>query len=288
MPSKRNWTDAALEAAVKASTTHLMVLKRLGLSGRGGSHYNIKKRITELGLDTSHFTSAPNNFSRPWTADQLARVVAATKSYAGVISALGLDPANGIENKVRRHIKALGLSTAHFSRRHNRGKARWSEQDLRTAVAASRSYSQVIRALGLIPAGGNYNQVQRRIRELSLDVSHFTGAGWSAGLKLPGHARPLSEVLVQGSAIGSHALKLRLFAAGLKKPECELCGWAGIRECDGQTPVELDHANGDKTDNRIENLRVLCPNCHALQPTHRGLNRKSKRSVAPVGFEPTL
>jgi 5-methylcytosine-specific restriction endonuclease McrA len=47
---------------------------------------------------------------------------------------------------------------------------------------------------------------------------------------------------------------------------------------DGRIPVELDHVNGDKSDNRIENLRILCPSCHSLQPTHRGLNQKQRRS----------
>ncbi|MGB4076287.1 MAG: HNH endonuclease [Minisyncoccia bacterium] len=42
-------------------------------------------------------------------------------------------------------------------------------------------------------------------------------------------------------------------------------------------PVELDHVNGDRHDNRIENLRILCPNCHSLKPTHRGRNKTNCR-----------
>ena len=73
-----------------------------------------------------------------------------------------------------------------------------------------------------------------------------------------------------------NTLKQRLFRAGLKTEKCEMCGWAA-QAPDGRIPVEIDHMNGDKTDNRIENLRILCPNCHALQPTHRGLNRKRRK-----------
>ena len=156
-------------------------------------------------------------------------------------------------------------------------KPRWTDGELREAVAASASYSQAIRRLGLVPAGGNYVQVQRRIRELALDTSHFTGKRWNVGLKFrPSPPAPLEVVLVVGRPTGSHKLKKRLFRAGLKAPVCELCGWAA-RAPDGRIPVELDHINGDRSDNRLENLRILCPNCHSLQPTHRGLNHKRRK-----------
>lgn len=176
--------------------------------------------------------------------------------------------------KLRARIRALGLETAHFSHAHGRYRLTWTDDQLRGAVASSKSYSQAIRHLGLVPAGGNFVQVQRRIRELALDTSHFTGKGWNAGLKLrPNPPAPLEDVLVADRSTGSHRLKQRLFRAGLKQPMCELCGWAA-RAPDGRIPVELDHINGDRTDNRIENLRILCPSCHSLQPTHRGLNRR--------------
>lgn len=173
----------------------------------------------------------------------------------------------------------LSLSTQHFVRVRAayRRRPRWTDDQLREAVAAATSYAQAIRTLGLVPAGGNFVQVQRRIRELALDTSHFLGRGWNVGWKVDPRPRlPLAEVLVAGRWTTSHALKKRLFAAGLKQPRCELCGWAE-RAPDGRIPVELDHMNGDKLDNRFENLRILCPNCHALQPTHRGLNQRRRK-----------
>lgn len=154
-------------------------------------------------------------------------------------------------------------------------KRSWTDEQLRRAVAASRSYRAVLIRLGLIPAGGNYAQVQRRVRQLSLPTGHFTGKGWNVKLRFKPHpAVPLHDLLVVNGTAQSHVLKKRLFVAGIKKPQCELCGWA-VQAEDGRIPVELDHINGDHYDNRLENLRILCPNCHSLQPTHRGKNKKA-------------
>jgi hypothetical protein len=150
----------------------------------------------------------------------------------------------------------------------------WTDDQLKEAVRSSRSYRAVILKLGLVPAGGNYAQTQERIHALGLDTSHFTGMAWNMGLIfVPNPPRPLEELLIKGSRVQSHLLKRRLFAEGIKEPFCAMCGWCEMSR-DGRVPVELDHINGDHYDNRIENLRILCPNCHSLQPTHRGRNKK--------------
>ena len=154
---------------------------------------------------------------------------------------------------------------------------RWTDQDLVKAVRASRSVRQVIHKLSLIPAGGNYTHVNRRIKEMSLDTSHFTGKGWNTSWRFDPRTprKPLGEILTRSSTVQSHKLKNRLFEVGLKKPQCELCHWSE-QSIDGRIPVELDHINGDHSDNRISNLRILCPNCHSLQLTHRGMNKKNR------------
>lgn len=157
------------------------------------------------------------------------------------------------------------------------GKARsWSEKDIRRVVSTSHSLRQVIVGLNLMPAGGNYDQVKKYIKETGLDVSHFKGRAWNKGLKGLGKPRiSLEDILKRNSSYQSFKLKKRLFDAGIKQKKCEECGWAKKNK-DGYLPLELDHINGDRHDNRLENLRILCPNCHSLKPTHRGRNRNSK------------
>lgn len=151
-------------------------------------------------------------------------------------------------------------------------KRSWTDKQLVEAVKISKSYRNVLLLLGLIPAGGNYAQVQHRIDQLALSTDHFSGMGWRLHDHTPTvAATPLEQLLVAGSRVQSYKLKRKLFEAGLKKPECELCKWSEAAD-DGRIPVELDHINGDHYDNRISNLRILCPNCHSLQPTHRGKN----------------
>lgn len=155
-------------------------------------------------------------------------------------------------------------------------KRSWTEAQLKVAVKNSTSVRQVLQKLKLKEAGGNYTQIKNAIEDYAINIEHFTGKGWSKGLK--GIGKPfisLDKILVLDSRFQSHKLKKRLFKEGLKKPKCEECGWAK-QSIDGRIPIELDHINGDHKDNRIHNLRILCPNCHSLKPTHRGLNRKKK------------
>jgi hypothetical protein len=87
---------------------------------------------------------------------------------------------------------------------------------------------------------------------------------------------PLEDVLAAGRARSRHHVKLRLLIAGLKDQRCEACGLAEWR---GQTlSLELHHINGDGLDNTLENLRLLCPNCHSQTNTWGGRNKTRRRA----------
>ena len=165
-------------------------------------------------------------------------------------------------------------------------KRKWTEENLRKAVTSSTSIRQVLNKVGLIQAGGNYNQIKKYIDIYKINTKHFKGRAWNKGLVGIGKPRiKIEEVLTINSNFQSYKLKKRLFEIGLKDKKCEECGWKKISK-DGRLPLELDHINGNSNDNRLENLRVLCPNCHSLKLTHRGRNRKG--SGGGTGIRATL
>ncbi len=151
-------------------------------------------------------------------------------------------------------------------------RRKWTEKQLVDAVKSSESMRSVLIKIGLKPAGGNYSFISSQVKNLGLDTSHFKGKAWNKGKRFPKKRENLDDLLVQNSNYQSYKLKKLLFQYKLKQPKCELCSWADI-SVDGRLPLELDHINGDRKDNRLVNLRILCPNCHSLQPTHRGRNK---------------
>jgi hypothetical protein len=159
-------------------------------------------------------------------------------------------------------------------------RPRWcSEEDVRAAVADSLSYAEVLRRLGLRAAGGNHRTIRKYVEDVWLiPVDHFDAQ--RARSAVPARATPLDEVLVEGSTYHRGHLKRRLLAEGLKRSECEMCGqgdmWRGRR-----MSLVLDHINGVHDDHRLENLRIVCPNCNATLDTHCGRHKTRKHHDRP-------
>ncbi len=147
---------------------------------------------------------------------------------------------------------------------------KYSESELKAAVSSSASLRQTLLALGVSPYGGNYTVLKKAINHFKLDVSHFHGRAWNRGKKLP-KRRATQEYLSNQQPIQSYKLKKRLLNEGYLKPACAGCErtlWLGR-----PIPLELDHVDGNRKNNSLNNLRLLCPNCHALTPTYRSKNR---------------
>jgi 5-methylcytosine-specific restriction endonuclease McrA len=141
---------------------------------------------------------------------------------------------------------------------------------LKAAIAKSLSLRATLKELGLDASGNNYTVLHRKINEFKLNTKHFLGCGVRKGQKF-GPRRELAYYLKYGSKITTHHLRLRLLHDGIFKHCCVNCKkskWLGAK-----IPLELDHIDGDNRNNVLKNLRLLCPNCHALTPTHAGKNK---------------
>lgn len=149
-------------------------------------------------------------------------------------------------------------------------KERYEKESFSKIVSESYSIAEVGRKLGLRQAGGTYSTIAKYIKKYELDTSHFTGQCWNfekAHSELTS-VIPLEDILKEGTNYKSHYLKLRLVEAGIKEYVCEKCGCDGTWQGEPIT-LELHHINGNHYDNRLENLQILCPNCHSQTPTHK-------------------
>jgi 5-methylcytosine-specific restriction endonuclease McrA len=175
---------------------------------------------------------------------------------------------------LKKTIKEYDLSTEHFIRHSNR---KYDANELKRLVKKSTTYSEVCRSLNIKESGGNIKTLKRKIIESNIDISHFNGKGWNKGKRYINNSKKeLSSILVENSTYtNTHKLKLRLIDEGLLEYRCynKLCNivdeWNGSK-----ISLQLDHINGNRKDNRLKNLRLLCPNCHSQTDTYAGKNNK--------------
>ena len=151
-----------------------------------------------------------------------------------------------------------------------------TKEEYIAAAEKAHSIAEMCKLLGRNPCGAGYYIMKKKIKEYNIDTSHFLGQGWNKGLKInPNEFRikKMDEILVKNSTYtNTNSLKKRLLKEEIKEYRCEKCG---LTEWNGEPiPLELHHINGDRTDNRIENLEILCPNCHAQTDNYCSKNIK--------------
>ncbi|MFI1175019.1 HNH endonuclease signature motif containing protein [Streptomyces melanogenes] len=210
----------------------------------------------------------------PYTRERLAEAAGSSGTLSEALTRLGVDPKSSTRGYIHRRMKQLGVATDHFKREG----VRWTREVLEPVVAESTSVNEVLRRLGIEVVGGHHTNISRRIKAYGIDTSHFRAPS-RKGVPQP---RTPEALLVEqepdrARRIPSERLKRALTALGVGE-RCALCGteptWRGH-----PLPLEVDHIDGDWRNNRIENLRFLCPNCHSTTDTYRGRGKGRKASV---------
>jgi len=131
----------------------------------------------------------------------------------------------------------------------------YSDQDIIDAAAKVESMAGLLRELGLKQAGGNYANMQRLLQKLNVNCDHWKGQGWNKNQR----TKDWSEY-TKAVSLKPHLIKER----GYRCENCKGTEWMGQA-----IPLEIEHVDGNRTNNEKENLLLLCCNCHALTPTWR-------------------
>lgn len=217
-----------------------------------------------------------------YSRERLEPIVIESRSLTEVLRRLGLQPTGGNHRYISSRIRRAGIETTHFQRAASlRRIESLPVEALQPLASASPSVAEVLRKLGLPTEGRPQRVLTQRLRELGIDTSHFTGSAWATGLTKQSspvmakisakRTRPDAEVFVDRSPeTNGRRIVRRLRALGWEYAclECGLAEWRGR-----PLVLHLDHINGVSDDNRLENLRLLCPNCHSQTETYCGRNR---------------
>lgn len=142
---------------------------------------------------------------------------------------------------------------------------KYTKELLEPLVKNSRSMKQLLEKLELKYSGGNHFYIKKIIKSLNIDYCHFTGQGWSKNITR-GFKRPIEDYLSNRFDINSDALKKRLIKESIFEAKCHHCNnhtW--LNE---PIPLELHHKDHNHKNNNLDNLTIVCSNCHSYIHRH--------------------
>ncbi|WP_435213772.1 HNH endonuclease [Streptomyces sp. bgisy034] len=269
-------------AAVSTSLVDLM--RRLGTPLGSGPRRYLRRRLEHYGIDTSHFIEEPlpPREKRSYARELLEEAAARSHSIREMFEYMGYPPEDSPYGLVRKRLDQFGIDTSHFTRGRGRDLEDLPRNVLASAAAQATSVSGVLRILGHRDTNGAARaRVKRSLEAHGIATDHFTGQGHFRG-SASRHRKSPDQILRREEP-GSNRTKTALLRRALDDLGVpHICAECDIGDIWRGKPLvlEIDHINGDRLDNRRENLRHLCPSCHSQTATYAN---RSRRIPAPRG-----
>ena len=203
-----------------------------------------------------------------YTRERLAEASVRCSDIDEVIAFFGTHPYSSLRQYLFQRFEYYGIDISHFPRRRlGASSRRPSADELRSAVAEAVSVTGALQALGRPSTSRQRDLWRQWVAEDGMDTSHFLGQAHQRG-RPSSTSKRAEDILIRHD--GKHRTKSTLLRRALRDvgvpQQCARCGvepeWLGK-----PMTLEIDHVNGDWRDNRQDNLRLLCPNCHAVTAT---------------------
>ncbi|MEU5893448.1 HNH endonuclease signature motif containing protein [Streptomyces sp. NPDC047461] len=283
--SRQKYTYGLLTRTAADSTSLVDMMRRLSAPMGSKPRNYLLKRLKHYGIDISHFLDEPlpTRERRSYSKELLQEAATHSYSIREMSEYLGFDPRDSPYGHIRKKLDQFGIDTSHFTGGRRYGPGIVPRDRLAPAIASSRSIAGLLKLLGLDDNGTARERIKRSVSAHGLSIDHFVGQGHRLGV--PGKGRkPADEILVRLEP-GASRTKTALLRRALDDLEvshtCDICGvgdvWQGKR-----LVLEIDHINGDRLDNRRDNLRYLCPSCHSQTSTFANRSRCVTASGRPV------
>lgn len=270
----KSFTYDEIKIAVNKSDSYPEVCINLCLENKGNIRQNLEREIKRLNISVNHFSTIKKieNSKIRYNKDNLIKLVNSCNSIKEILIELDLLAIESNYRRLKIKLSEFGIDFSKFIK--NRTSHKYSKEDLENSILISNNISECLKNLNIVSGGGNYKTFNKLVKLYNLDISHFNKNKKASSKKID-----MSNILVKDSTYSRKHMKKRLYDLKLLIPICSICGqdesWHGRK-----ISLILDHINGINNDNRIENLRIVCPNCNASLDTFAGKNnRKLKNPI---------